>query len=542
MKSGSPVVHLLHGSQGTPALLHNLARAMEQRGLSARISPLDQAIDILGPNSRVVAFLDGEDLLFAADQRRLGLFHHLAANTASTVWVTSCGIVKGRNPDGAFVSGLLRTLGTENPGGQFLSVDIDAESFQVSNLEMDKLVRCLVEKELLLQPTLDDKEHPEVNRDLVWQDGCMWTSRIVPDGQLQGYAEVARTRQEVDGSAKPLSSLGPVRAAFETPGILTSLYFRSGTELLQPLPQDNIDVKVDAVGLNWKDLGLCSGRFDANNLSNEYCGVVTQIGPGVTSIAIGDRVYGLGKGHFGTHTRVPAGLAHKLDADVSPIEAATMPLVYMTAVYAFEHVTRLRPSHKVLIQSATGGLGLAAIQLARSKGATIYATAGNADKVRFLTDHMGIPASQIFSSRDIVLQLHRSPGPNRPYSYCVFPAQSLCVQDPVRIGSGSYAVGAEERDIAQRDDGDPAAIDHSNYLNGWSKCNVAVLSTRLTQISALESSMRVQKQWNQDFEETVDQNHRSLFGSGTTKGYNAKQGHQLLTTRISAGAGEMVDQ
>ncbi|RDH26514.1 hypothetical protein BDQ94DRAFT_177499 [Aspergillus welwitschiae] len=108
-----------------------------------------------------------------------------------------------------------------------------------------------------------------------------------------------------------------------------------------------------------------------------------------------------------------------------------------------------------------------------------------------------------------------------------------------------YAVGTEKHDNAQRDDGDPAAIDHSgtspslmadgsegdygqgqvfplldeyNYLNGWSKCNVAVLSTRLTQISALESSMREQKQWNRDIEETVDQIHRSLFGSGTKSG------------------------
>ncbi|GLA10074.1 hypothetical protein AnigIFM60653_001459 [Aspergillus niger] len=120
-----------------------------------------------------------------------------------------------------------------------------------------------------------------------------------------------------------------------------------------------------------------------------------------------------------------------------------------------------------------------------------------------------------------------------------------CVQDPVRIGAGSYAVGQEDPEIAQRDDDDPAAVNQSsaspsrtadgsegvygqgqvfpllneyNYLNGWSKCNVAVLSTRLTQISALESSMREQKQWNQDIEETVDQIHRSLFGSGTKRG------------------------
>ncbi|RDH26108.1 hypothetical protein BDQ94DRAFT_182136 [Aspergillus welwitschiae] len=102
-----------------------------------------------------------------------------------------------------------------------------------------------------------------------------------------------------------------------------------------------------------------------------------------------------------------------------------------------------------------------------------------------------------------------------------------CVQDPVRIGAGSYAVGSKDHEIAQRDDDDPAAVNQSSaspsrtaddYLNGWSKCNVAVLSTKLTRISALEASLREQKQWNQDFEETVHQIHQSLFGSGTKKG------------------------
>lgn len=77
-----------------------------------------------------------------------------------------------------------------------------------------------------------------------------------------------------------------------------------------------------------------------------------------------------------------------------------MPVVYMTAVYAFDHVARLRKGQKVLIQSATGGLGLAAIQLARSKGAEIFATAGTEEKAHFLVDSMGIPSSHVFTSRD----------------------------------------------------------------------------------------------------------------------------------------------
>ncbi|KAI0595293.1 polyketide synthase [Biscogniauxia sp. FL1348] len=396
----NPVVHLLHGTSGVPSLLKCLAQAMEGRGLSTRTVPLDNAREVLAPNSHVVAFLDGENLLMSADQHRLDLFQHLAANTASMVWITSCGLIKGRNPDGAFVTGLLRTLGAENPAGQFLSVDIDAEDFRVSEEDVRELVSCLVDQELALQEALGDSDEIEVNREVAWQDGCMWVSRIVPDAHLQGYAKTATTLNNHEAKMVSLVNQGPVRADFETPGILTSLYFRPYTELWKPLPCDWIEVKVEAVGLNWKDLGLCSGRFDQNNLSNEYCGVVTKAGSNVSNLQVGDRVYGMGKGHFGNYTHVPAALAQKLRPDASAFEAATMPLVFMTAVYAFEYVTRLRKGQTVLIQSASGGLGLAAVQLALSKSADVFVTAGTPEKARFLIEKMGIPSDHVFSSRN----------------------------------------------------------------------------------------------------------------------------------------------
>ncbi|GLA67140.1 hypothetical protein AtubIFM54640_010117 [Aspergillus tubingensis] len=97
-----------------------------------------------------------------------------------------------------------------------------------------------------------------------------------------------------------------------------------------------------------------------------------------------------------------------------------------------------------------------------------------------------------------------------------------CVQDPVQIGAVSYAVGADEHEIAQRDDGDPAAVDQSSASSSrmadgsegvYGQGQVFPLLN-----DALESSMREQKQWNQDIEETVDQIHRSLFDSGTKRG------------------------
>ncbi|KAB8235179.1 type I polyketide synthase [Aspergillus alliaceus] len=393
----STVVHLLHGDQGVPPLLSRLSQEYALRGISTTIYPLDKALEVVSPNSRVVAFLEGKNLLLDANEGRLQLFQHLAQSTKCMTWLTSCGIVKGRDPDGAFVTGLLRAIGTENPASRFLSVDIDAQNFDIQD---EDLVRNIVDHEDALQrPTADGESE---DREFVWQDGCMWVSRAVPDTGLEPYANTLETPTNRGASLLPLDSQGPVRAAFETPGILSSLYFRPYTELWQPLPPNYIEVKVSAVGLNWKDLGLTSGRFDANgnNLSSEYAGIVTKTGTDVVGFSVGDRVYGMGRGHFGTHTRVPAAFAQKLLDSDSLIEAATIPVVFMTAVYAFDHVARLRKGQKVLIQSASGGLGLAAIQLAQSKGADVFATAGTEEKIQFLTDSMGIPSSHVFSSRD----------------------------------------------------------------------------------------------------------------------------------------------
>ena len=78
-----------------------------------------------------------------------------------------------------------------------------------------------------------------------------------------------------------------------------------------------------------------------------------------------------------------------------------MPVVYMTAIYAFMHLARLRRGESVLIQSATGGLGLAAIHIAHHLGAEIYATVGNGEKARVLVEEFDIAEDHIFSSREL---------------------------------------------------------------------------------------------------------------------------------------------
>ncbi|KAK8104648.1 Type I Iterative PKS [Apiospora kogelbergensis] len=402
------VVHLLLGTDRVqPPLLKTVAEEFEHRGIATKTTLLEDVLETVPAGARVVAFLCTEDNLLLGDEQRLKAFQYLAKTAESMVWLTSSGMVKGRNAVAGFMVGLMRTIATENPTGRFLSIDIDAENFEFAEADdADEqrfdLARGVVDQEISLYregSSADDGEPKD--RELAWQDGCMWVSRVVPDTGLGAYAEPIKTPSGCGYDMVSLGKLGPVRAAFETPGNLNSLYFRAYTEMMQPIPADHIEVRVRAVGLNWKDLGLSSGRFDADgsNLSSEYAGSITRVGSAVTNLAVGDRVYGIGRGHFGNFTCVPAAFAQKLRPTDKSVEMATMPLVYATAVYAFQYVARIRKGHKVLIQSATGGLGLAAIQVAQSKGGEIYCTVSSSEKKKFLVEN-GIPEDHIFSSRD----------------------------------------------------------------------------------------------------------------------------------------------
>lgn len=134
-------------------------------------------------------------------------------------------------------------------------------------------------------------------------------------------------------------------------------------------------------------------------LGLEGAGVIRRVGDQVDSYRAGDRVVVHGKGCFANRIRVPKENVFLLPGWLSFEEAATMSIVYFTAVYSLMELGQVKKGQSVLIHSAAGGVGLASIQVCRYLGAEIYATAGNEAKRRFLAEQHGIPQERIFSSR-----------------------------------------------------------------------------------------------------------------------------------------------
>jgi NADPH:quinone reductase-like Zn-dependent oxidoreductase/acyl carrier protein len=151
------------------------------------------------------------------------------------------------------------------------------------------------------------------------------------------------------------------------------------TEANVPPPGEGyVQVRVEAAGLNFRDvlnvLGLYPG--DPGPIGGDFAGTVTQLGEGATELEVGQRVYGFMQGAFASRFNVPAQLLAPIPDGVSAVEAATIPAAALTVRLAFDWA-QLQPGDRVLIHAASGGVGLAAIQMAQQQGATVFATASN---------------------------------------------------------------------------------------------------------------------------------------------------------------------
>ncbi|ETS84328.1 hypothetical protein PFICI_02353 [Pestalotiopsis fici W106-1] len=183
------------------------------------------------------------------------------------------------------------------------------------------------------------------------------------------------------------------------PGRLDSLHWLARTALA---PQgDQIEMEVHALGLNFRDVLIAIGVLDLpkDELGYEAVGVVRQLGPEATKFKVGDRVCLVGTKTFATWVTDTQDLFVKIPNNLSFIDAATMVLVFGTAIHSLINMGRLQEGQSVLIHSGCGGAGLAAIQIAQMIGAEIYTTVSSDLKATYLMESFGIPRSHIFDSR-----------------------------------------------------------------------------------------------------------------------------------------------
>ncbi|WP_444859544.1 type I polyketide synthase, partial [Amycolatopsis bullii] len=183
-------------------------------------------------------------------------------------------------------------------------------------------------------------------------------------------------------------------------GALDGLALLSATDA--PLGHDEVRVEVRAAGLNFRDVLIALGMYPGDDavMGSEAAGVVTEVGAGVTGLAPGDRVTGIFRGNS---IATVAVTDHRLLVPVPDgwtfERAAGVPVVFLTAYYGLVDLGRIAAGHRVLVHAAAGGVGMAAVQLARHFGADVFGTASEA-KWPALRE-LGLDDTRLASSRDL---------------------------------------------------------------------------------------------------------------------------------------------
>ncbi|MCP3803744.1 SDR family NAD(P)-dependent oxidoreductase [Allokutzneria sp. A3M-2-11 16] len=163
------------------------------------------------------------------------------------------------------------------------------------------------------------------------------------------------------------------------------------------LAPGEVRIEVRAAGLNFRDVLTALGAYPGESvLGSEAAGTIVELGPGVTGFAVGDRVMGIVPASFGPAAVADHRMLVKIPRGWDFTQAASMPLAFLTAYYGLVDLASVRPGEAVLVHAAAGGVGMAAVQLARHLGCTVYGTASPAK-----WDVVDLPASQLASSRDL---------------------------------------------------------------------------------------------------------------------------------------------
>ncbi|RAL12642.1 polyketide synthase fmaB [Aspergillus homomorphus CBS 101889] len=310
----------------------------------------------------------------------------LVGRGCNILWVTQGAQMQVTEPDNAMISGLFRSIRSEDPSAVVMTLDVENRDDPHAP---GAVVHALAQLSRPQARWVTDSEYAERN-------GIIHIHRVAPYKRLD-QAIANESDALIKTRIHDLDSTVQLRA--EKLGTLDGLTFCEIAEV--SLPDDHVEIEIHAVGLNFKDVAVTMGIVPENEylLGLEGAGIVRRVGSGLSPDLVGSRMVFIIKGALANRIQVPISYTHEIPASMSFEEASSMPVVYSTAIYSLFNIGNLQKGQTVLIHSAAGGVGIACIQLALYAGAEIYVTVGTDEKRRYLHETFGIPFERMFTSR-----------------------------------------------------------------------------------------------------------------------------------------------
>lgn len=360
-------------SEGSCKVSTAVENALCQSGMwhVVRISDPSQ----LAPQSMILILdeLDGA-IMTELDARQWKIIQQLIKHQCDILWVTTGAQMRVTNPTGAAIHGFLRVLRNEEPLLRLTTLDVGSASASKATMSAIHTTLGAIRR----TDSNASTERFPIDYEFVERDGLVHISRVLPDTGLNTAAYEARSgrpAKEMDIHA----ARGCIRLRAEKIGSIEELVWGEVSVEPIPLAANRVEVEVFAAGVNFKEVAVTLGIVPENEhlLGGEGAGIVTRVAPDVAGFAPGQRVVFFEKGSFGNRVIMTSQRVRRISDAMTFEEAATVPAVFMTSMYALHRLAQVKRGHRVLIHSAAGGVGLSAIQLCQHVGAEVSALSNN---------------------------------------------------------------------------------------------------------------------------------------------------------------------
>ncbi|KAI1359407.1 polyketide synthase [Xylaria arbuscula] len=367
----------------------SIASTLRNEGWIVTECKMGERLPLLGQD--IIACVDLETPVFGQDmtEESFSAFQDLVRHlsTERILWLTPRYQIQCQVPNGAQTLGVTRALRAELDLN-FFTLEIDYQR----ELQAGQLVVKLFNK----VRRSHDVEILNSDKEFVVSNGVIHIGRYSPFGLTE--------EMKITDVFDPLKSSKSLHIS--KIGTLNSLEWHD-KPMATTLDDDAVEIEVHAAGLNFHDLLLAMGTIPPQasdrgiSLGIEATGVVQHVGPQVRSLHAGDRVMVLAStGTLSTRVVAPAALTIRIPDTMSLNAAAAAPACFTTVLIALLDVGRLQREQSVLVHSACGGVGLAALQVCQMVGANVFATVGSEEKIDYLMKSHRVPREHIFSSRD----------------------------------------------------------------------------------------------------------------------------------------------
>ncbi|KAF2788729.1 putative polyketide synthase [Melanomma pulvis-pyrius CBS 109.77] len=370
------------------SITRQLVHKLQESGVKVLISFLGEN---LSEATSIISTLDMETPTFSnITEATLQNFQRTleSIRTKTILWVMPPVQLHCTEPTTATSLGVLRTARVE------LGIPITTLEVPKDECRLVEFVSSVFDRISSLQST--DTLSPDM--EYIVDDGLIKIGRYHPFS-----LESERRRKREERILVP----GIIALDVEKPGLLDSVRW---VEKGQPPPTLNdceVEIYTRAVGINFHDMapamGIISHGSGDIHLAVELSGIVSRVGPLVDHVVPGDRIFGMASGGMlASVVRLPSALVVKIPDELSFEDAATMGC-HATAIHSLIDIGRIEAGQTILVHSACGGVGHAALQLCKAIGIdtdSIFTTVGNSGKADYLTKTFGIRPDHIFDSHN----------------------------------------------------------------------------------------------------------------------------------------------